>query len=581
MKKFTLKNIIIGMLAIMMFVTLLAGCQETQENSEPTAEDQTLEINETMEETAEPTEEVIDFFAKYDPAITITTVKRTIQNQQFENPEDSELDNNWTRLFEDYGINIEVLWTADASQYEEKCNLAIASGEIPDVMRVFDQQANNMRKGDMVMDMKDIIDERATDLVKKILYADGGVSMDAGMYDDEQLFIPTHVTEGRNYFSSLWIRADWLENAGMDAPESFDEFLNICEAFTNGDPDGNGKDDTYALGVAGKDNLISDWGGLYGFFPMFHVQPGTFYGNQLFYEKDSSDKIIWSGSRPETKKALEALQDMYSKGYLAQDFGTVDAGGKLAEDLNGNKCGMFFGSYWQILWPLNDGKTQNPDMEWTVVAAPTIDGEPYLTNNFQATTSWFAISKECENPEAVILMLNIDTDIKYGGGKNVGVEDITKFSGDSAGTQYVYIQNPTANADNYALVKEAINTKDPSGLNDTLLSYYEGYVDYAEDFDPSKVQGWGYYSMYNPDNGIYHLYYDERTSDSLLNSAYWGTATDLISLNMSTYTKLAEETITKIIYGQASADEWDEMIAEWNKLAGDSILSYINEEMSN
>ncbi|MCL2600008.1 MAG: ABC transporter substrate-binding protein [Treponema sp.] len=47
----------------------------------------------------------------------------------------------------------------------------------------------------------------------------------------------------------LLIRADWLENLGLDIPVTTDDFLNVMRAFTFGDPDGNGQNDTWGFGA--------------------------------------------------------------------------------------------------------------------------------------------------------------------------------------------------------------------------------------------------------------------------------------------------------------------------------------------
>lgn len=49
----------------------------------------------------------------------------------------------------------------------------------------------------------------------------------------------------------MWIRQDWLENLGLSQPKTIDELINVIEKFTTDDPDGNGVDDTYGLGVTG------------------------------------------------------------------------------------------------------------------------------------------------------------------------------------------------------------------------------------------------------------------------------------------------------------------------------------------
>ncbi|WP_407427938.1 extracellular solute-binding protein [Treponema sp.] len=45
------------------------------------------------------------------------------------------------------------------------------------------------------------------------------------------------------------IRKDWLDKLGLKVPKTTDEFFNVMKAFTEKDPDGNGKNDTYGYGA--------------------------------------------------------------------------------------------------------------------------------------------------------------------------------------------------------------------------------------------------------------------------------------------------------------------------------------------
>ncbi len=49
--------------------------------------------------------------------------------------------------------------------------------------------------------------------------------------------------------TSLLIRQDWLDKLGLKTPTTLAEFMNVAKAFTEKDPDGNGKNDTYGLGI--------------------------------------------------------------------------------------------------------------------------------------------------------------------------------------------------------------------------------------------------------------------------------------------------------------------------------------------
>jgi putative aldouronate transport system substrate-binding protein len=45
------------------------------------------------------------------------------------------------------------------------------------------------------------------------------------------------------------IRKDWLDRLGLKAPATTQEYLDVMKAFTEKDPDGNGKNDTYGYGA--------------------------------------------------------------------------------------------------------------------------------------------------------------------------------------------------------------------------------------------------------------------------------------------------------------------------------------------
>ncbi len=50
----------------------------------------------------------------------------------------------------------------------------------------------------------------------------------------------------------LFIRKDWLDKLGLQAPKTWADVQAVATAFTTGDPDGDGKADTYGLAVPGS-----------------------------------------------------------------------------------------------------------------------------------------------------------------------------------------------------------------------------------------------------------------------------------------------------------------------------------------
>ena len=58
----------------------------------------------------------------------------------------------------------------------------------------------------------------------------------------------------------LFIRRDWREKLGLPVPRNWDELAQLAQAFTERDPDGNGRRDTYGLAVpAGTARGYAAW----------------------------------------------------------------------------------------------------------------------------------------------------------------------------------------------------------------------------------------------------------------------------------------------------------------------------------
>lgn len=556
----------------------------------------TAPANETKEEatdsnkqatgdTSAGTQDLTDPDFVYSPEITLTTVRRTQQNVTYQNGDTIE-NNSWTRFLKKHGINIEYVWTADASQYSDKLSMSIAAGEIPDFISFADiNQANTMKQGNMLFDMKPVLEQYLTPLAKSILYSDEGIVMDALTEKSGEQYVIGNGQDLRTEADVLWIRKDWLDKLNLEAPKTVDDLLKITDAFTNQDPDGNGVKDTYGLAVAGKDNLIRDWAGLTSFFPMFGVNPGYWWDNSLFYEKDSTGKLIWSGSKPEMKDALTTLQTMYSKGYLSKDFGTADAGGKVASDLAAGRVGMFFGPAWCASWPLQDVLKNNSNADWTTVLPPTIDGSAYKMFGFFPGSSVAVVSQQCKNPEAIVRIMNWYAEFAYGENKDETLGGDTDFANNAGEGKYncpMALTNRKEEQERYTKLNEARKAGASADLSDFSSADKQYFEDWSKyDSDATYLNGWAASRTYDSQLGVNRILYNDLTLDDVQKSAYMGGPLESFNKVSSIYKKMAEETITKIIYGNADVSEWDNMVENWNKLGGDSILKEIEATQNN
>ncbi|MBO9600695.1 MAG: extracellular solute-binding protein, partial [Cohnella sp.] len=198
-----------------------------------------------------------DPLGKYDPPIEVTTVRNlsdvvennvlgVLDGETFE-------DNRWTRVYEDnLGIKIRNLWVVkgnpESDQYVQKMNVTLASGDLPDFMAVNAVQLKQLAESDMIEDMTALYEKYASPLTKDILSQEGKGPFDAATFDGKLMAIPqVEPSIERSMF--VWIRTDWLEKLSMQPPKTMADVLAISKAFTEQDPDGNNKKDTYGLGV--------------------------------------------------------------------------------------------------------------------------------------------------------------------------------------------------------------------------------------------------------------------------------------------------------------------------------------------
>ena len=113
-----------------------------------------------------------------------------------------------------------------------------------------------------------------------------------------------YVTERKG----LFIRKDWLATLGLDMPTSWEELYEVCHAFTYGDPDGNGINDTFGLTGDGLGTLR-----------YFFSASGVSSSSTKWYKKDDGTweyAPLYDGNI----EILEWLRKMYEDGSIDPDF---------------------------------------------------------------------------------------------------------------------------------------------------------------------------------------------------------------------------------------------------------------------
>lgn len=560
--------------------SLAAGCgrgngdqnKETKTTQSPAAGTETkTETTEkepgTVQQTDAQTQTASEdkAYGKYEEPVTITVARRTFGTEK--------IDDYWKDLLlKEYNINVEVILEADASQYDEKVNVAIASGTIPDLMMVSPQHMDTLIKADMTADLTDVMEEYlAPETHRFLMEGTGREALASVTYDGRVRFIPMNVTSLINNAFPLFIRKDWLDNLGLPVPGTIEDFKNAAIAFTKDDPDQNGKDDTYGIALSGKSNLLHDWGGLYGFFPAYGVQPCTWYDYMIFYSEDENGTITWDGEKPEVKEGLQLLADLYQEGAIPKDFPTMD-NNKIMEDLNAGKGGMAFGVRGLPYWAIQNTIKNDPNAQWYAMNMPTKDGSEPPIFTFQPVNVAMAVSAECEHPEAIMKMINASYD--KGNSESPNFDPKTLEQSVASG-EFISVKDPDSEMNENKQLFEALKNKDKSNLNLSLQSQYDEVMEYEETKNPEKWSRWN--AVWPEEGHAYYLVFGLNDDSMLKKNVWWKMPSENMIEKLPIYRDLAQETMTKIIAGAEPVSAWDDMVKQWNKLGGDEITQEVRE----
>lgn len=516
-----------------------------------------------------------DPFGKYPETVTVTQVLGFNPPEDPRTPKGITPDQNayFKDLKEMMNIDVKYKWTVPSSQFEQKFSLAMASGDLPDILELDPKNFEKLKKQDMLADLSDAYEQYASPILKKYMESDGGFAMETYNSDGKQLAIPAFEDP---FLSTqlLWIRKDWLNNLNLQAPTTIDELEKVAEAFVKNDPDKNSKNDTYGISLQ---KTLFFWGfDVRGLFNGFGAYP-SIGDAQTAWLKNGEDKLIPGLIQPEVKTALSKLQSWYQNGILDKEFALKDEN-KAVEDLTSGKVGISYGEWWYPNWPLNLNIDNDPKAEWIAVQIPGLDGPAKSLVPKIRAGKVFAVNKKSKNPEAAIKMINFYIEM---GNKQY-------LEKNKAENGYVYnwfnprIYNPAQIETIYTEVNKALDAKQTEiTLDDenfkNVADVFKASTDYlaGNTKDATKGVNWGQYYSRAAKDGGWGTTRKIKESGAFVNNEFYGLPTKTQVEKGAQLDKLMQESFTKIIMG-ASIDEFDKFVASWKSLGGDDITEEVN-----
>ena len=565
------KRIIALVSATALVATALAGCGKTsEENTQKTA------VGE-----AEGTAKEDLPFSKYAETVTVHLGDSMNPNAKIPDGMSYE-DNSYTRFLKD-DLNIKVVydWVASSSDYDEKMNLCIGSGTIPEMMNVNATQYRALLKYDMIQPLDQYFEDYASDKLKGFVKS-GGEELKKCITNDkgEMMAIPApSMMVGE--MNEMWIRQDWLDKLGLEAPRTWDEMVKVAEAFVTQDPDGNGEDDTIGILGPGNSNHINDIGdNQFGLDPLFC----SFQSYPQYWLQDEDGTVKYGSIQPETKTALEKIQKLYTDKLIDPEMLVRS---NCQETLLSGKVGIFFGPWWSG-YTFADA-TLAGEADWRAYFTPLSEDGNYYTHMPDPTSKYVVVSKSCKNPEAAFKM------ISYLVANEQHWTDDGITSSDMSCADFYPLWNGYDNADEIEVSTETLE-KYLAGeitMDDVDFSQHKLLKSDMEAVKELKKEPYDDFSLdkWNLDSDLAKTNLPRLVSllvggAPYVNDKYipvynaYSGQTETMEAKWANLKKMEEETFAKIIMGKADISEFDTFVKNWKSQGGDQILKEINDELS-
>jgi putative aldouronate transport system substrate-binding protein len=468
---------------------------------------------------------------------------------------DTCTDNRMRRYIKDR-LNIEVqhAWEVTSwDQYTQRQDLTIASGDLPDVMIVDGRQLQQLAEAELIQDLSAVYEEYASPFIKEAYGMTEGLALEQATLDGKLMGLPNVLKDG-DYFPMLWLRQDWLENLGLEAPETLEEIKEVARAFKEDDPDGNGESDT--VGLLASENWVFDF---QPFFTYFGAFPGAWVDN-------AAGEVIYGSVTPEMKEALTLLQSWYQEGLIDPEFATL-SGDTFEQKLVGGRAGMVVGPWWETCCPLINSVTNDPNAEWVPVFAPIPEDNVYRPISDSLTASFIVVRKDYAHPEAVMKTLNAQTD--YSDPERPNYADHPEVVWTFVWPFSFILDRPDTLTYHQDLIEAAVERGDPEGLNPDDKAQYDDVVAYQADPVENRDK-WLSYT-----NNMVSLPLLEDARIASVRRLYQA---DLILADARiwpTLEKQENETMLRILTGQLPVDGFDTFVQQWNRLGGGEILESV------
>ncbi len=301
-------------------------------------------------------------------------------------------DMNEKMVFQEYEkmTNVHVDWTAiSMMNASEQYQLLLATGDYPDLIFSYGGYVSNASyetavEDDILLDLTDIIPQYCPNynyMLSNNNEVRLGAMTSAGYIPE---FIGVEV--GVNIYNSDYIRQDWLDELGMELPQTYDQLHDLLEIFR----------DDYGCSCPMwiPDNGIDD-----------KLMPG--FGVTNTWYLDENGEIIYGPVQEGYREYLTLMNQWYNEGLFSVEFMALenDFDATSSALINNGKVGVFFTKF-DTLADYDAESSGDPDFAVTPIGCMTKNEGDVIEilameeRTYNMGQGW-AMTSSCKNIELV------------------------------------------------------------------------------------------------------------------------------------------------------------------------------------
>ena len=307
----------------------------------------------------------------------------------------------WNELATRTGVNLEFT-VVNPDTESEKFNLMVASNDLSDIISnattLYTNGGEAAVADEILIDHLPYLTEELTPQICKLMeeYPDAvpeALTESGWLAGMPQLSMQTETTQT---FGPM-IRKDWLDELGLDVPETYDDLHDVLVAFK----EKKGADAPLLLNYAatGINNGLVEGYGIFGLVADAAM-------SEPYYQVD--DTVMYGPIQPEFKEYLTMIHDWYQEGLIWQDFMSyTDFQNPPTDVILADRAGVFYAEVTYMATLEDAANTEG----FELVAIPDFvrnsgDTIPFKEERAYAASTPWSISTQCECPELLMQWCN-------------------------------------------------------------------------------------------------------------------------------------------------------------------------------